>query len=115
MSLDVTWSPPLQPNGQIISYELSYLEESPNGKLHSLASVHSFKCVPGQIAPSVTCLTTSASLIANPGVASSLTAQSYTFVEIYHEIISTVILLLSADTFKNGFQLQANVFARSTG
>ena len=38
----------------------------------------------------------------NPGVASSFPALSHTFVEIDHEIISTVILLPSADSFKKG-------------
>ena len=37
-------------------------------------------------------------LTADPGVASSIPARSHTFVEIYHEIISTVILLPSADS-----------------
>ena len=38
------------------------------------------------------------------------------FVEIDHEIISTVILLPSAESFKKGCcQLQAKVCARSTG
>ena len=41
-------------------------------------------------------------------VASSIPAQSHTFVEIDHEIISTVILLPSAELFKKGCcQLQA--------
>ena len=35
-----------------------------------------------------------ASLTADPGVASSIFAQSHTFVEIDHEIISAVILVL---------------------
>ena len=39
-----------------------------------------------------------ASLTADPGVASSIQARSYTFVEIDHQIISTVILLPSADS-----------------
>ena len=40
----------------------------------------------------------------------------YTFVEIDHEIISTVILLPSAESFKKSCcQLQAKVCARSTG
>ena len=39
----------------------------------------------------------------------------YTFVEIDHEIISTVILLPSAESFKTDRQLQAKVCARSTG
>ena len=49
---------------------------------------------------SVTCLATDASLTADPGVASSIPAQSHTFVEIDHEIISMVILLPSAESFK---------------
>ena len=53
---------------------------------------------------------------AAPGVASSIPAGSHTFVEIYHEIISTVILLPSTESFKKGCcQLQAKVCARSTG
>ena len=40
-------------------------------------------------------------LTAIPGVASSIPARSHTFVEIDHEIISTVILLPSADSFEN--------------
>ena len=42
------------------------------------------------------CLVTDAKLTADPGVASSIPARSHTFVEIDHEIISTVILLSSA-------------------
>ena len=49
--------------------------------------------VPGRVAQSVTCLATDASLTADPGVASSIQVQSHTFVEIDHEMISTVILL----------------------
>ena len=42
--------------------------------------------------------------------------RSHTFVEIDHEMISTVILLSSADSFKKGCcQLQAKVCARITG
>ena len=71
---------------------------------------------PGRIAQSVTCLATDASLTADPGVVSSIRAQSHTFMEIDHEIISMVILLPSAESFKNGCcQLQAKVCARSTG
>ena len=55
---------------------------------------------PGRVAQSVTCLATDASLTAIPGVASLIPARSHTFVEIDHEIISTVILLPSADLFK---------------
>ena len=46
-----------------------------------------------RVAQSVTCLATDASLAADSGVASSLPARSHTFVEIDHELISTVILL----------------------
>ena len=71
---------------------------------------------PGRVAQSVTCLATEAYLTADPGVASAIPVRSHTFVEIDHEIISTVILLPSADLFKNGCcQLQAKVCARITG
>ena len=56
-----------------------------------------------RVAQSVTCLATDASLTADPGVASSIPARSHTFVEIDREIISTVILLPSAESFKKGF------------
>ena len=58
--------------------------------------------IPGRIAQSVTCLATNASLTADPGVESSIPARSHTFVEIDYEIISTVILLPSAESFKKG-------------
>ena len=49
-------------------------------------------------------------------MASSIPARDHTFVEIDHEIISTVILLPSTESFKKGCcQLQAKVCARSTG
>ena len=68
---------------------------------------------PGRVAQSVTCLVTDAKLTADPGVASSIPARSHTFVEIDHEIISTVILLPSAESFMKGcYQLQAKVCAR---
>ena len=71
---------------------------------------------PGRVAQSVTCLATDACLTADPGVASSIPARYHTFVEIGHEIISTVILLPSADLFKKGCcQLQAKVCAQITG
>ena len=73
-------------------------------------------CLPGRVAQSVTCLATDACLTADSGVASSIPVRSHTFVEIDHEMISTVILLPSADSFKKGFcQLQAKVCARITG
>ena len=46
------------------------------------------------------CLATDACLTADPGVESSIPARYHTFEEIDHEIISTVILLPSADLFK---------------
>ena len=70
---------------------------------------------PGRVAQSVTCLATDACLTAVPGVASSIPVRYHTFVEIDHEIISTVILLPSDDLFKKGCcQLQAKVCARIT-
>ena len=57
--------------------------------------------MPGRVAQSVTCLATDACLTADPGVASSIPVRPHTFVEIDHEMISTVILLPSADSFKN--------------
>ena len=55
-------------------------------------------------------LATDAWLTADPGEASSIRAWSYSFVEIDREIISTVILLLSAESFKmDCCQLQAKV------
>ena len=70
----------------------------------------------GPRAQSVTCLATDTCLTADPGVASLIPARYHTFVEIDHEIISTVILLPSADLFKKGCcQLQAKVCAQITG
>ena len=72
--------------------------------------------LPGRIAQSVTCLATDAKLTADPGVVSSIPARSHTFVEIDHEIIPTVILLPSAESFMKGCcQLQAKVCAQITG
>ena len=56
------------------------------------------------------CLTTDTCLTADPGVASLVMARSHTLAEIDHEIISVVILLLSACC-----HLQAKVCARSIG
>ena len=44
------------------------------------------------------CLTTKKCLITGPGVISLILARYHTFVGIDHEIISTAILLLSADS-----------------
>ena len=72
--------------------------------------------IQGRVAQSVTCLATIACMTADPGVASSILAQSHTFVEIDHEIISTVILLPSSDSFKKGCcWFQAKVCAQITG
>ena len=69
----------------------------------------------GRVAQSVTCLATDACLTADPGVASSFPVRSHTFMEIDHELISTIILLPSADSFKKDCcQLQAKVCARIT-
>ena len=82
----------------------------------SQSILESIILLPGRVAQSVTCLATDACLTADPGVASSIPARSHTFVEIDHEIISTVILLPSADSFKRGCcQLQAKVCAQITG
>ena len=67
-------------------------------------------CDTGRVAQSVTCLSTDACLTADPGVASSILVRSHTFVELDHEMISTVNLLSSSDSFKKGCcQLQAKV------
>ena len=49
---------------------------------------------------SVTCLATDACLTSDPGVPSLIAARSNTFMEIDHEIISSVIFLPSAESFK---------------
>ena len=49
---------------------------------------HASSLIPGPVAQSVVSST------ADPGVESLIPAQSHTFVEIYHEIVSTVILFL---------------------
>ena len=54
--------------------------------------------VQGCVAQSVMCLATDMCLTADPGVVRSIPAQSYTFLEIDHRIISTAILLPSADS-----------------
>ena len=57
--------------------------------------------LPGSVGQLITCLATDASLTSDPEVASSILARSHTFVEIDHEIISTVILP-STESFKKG-------------
>ena len=69
----------------------------------------------GRVAQSVTCLTTDACLTADPGVANLIRVWFQTFMEIDHEIISTVTLFPSPDSFKKGcHQLQAKVCALFT-
>ena len=69
-----------------------------------------------RVAQSVNCLATDASLTADPGMAGFIPAMSHTFAEIDHKIISMVILLPSAESFKKGCcQLQAKVCAWSAG
>ena len=71
--------------------------------------------LPGHVAQSVMCLVTDGCLTADPVVACWISAHSHTFMEIDHEIISTVILLPSAESFKKSFcQLQVKVCALST-
>ena len=47
---------------------------------------------------SVTCHATDTCLTVDPGVVSLILAQSHTFMEIYHETISTAILMPSTDS-----------------
>ena len=71
--------------------------------------------LPGRVVQSVTCLATDVTNCRSR-VANLILARSHTFVEIDHEIISTVILLLSADSFRKGCcHLQVKVCARITG
>ena len=57
--------------------------------LSMAAITRSYRSV--HVAQSVTCLATDACPTANPGVASAVPAWTNTFVEIHHQIISTVI------------------------
>ena len=105
-------APPL---GQICVYTVCY-RDILNELTDNIKSQLAAQEKPGRVVQSVTCLTTDAPLTADPGVTSSIPAWSHTFVEIDHEIISTIILLPSADSFKKGCcQLQAKVWAQITG
>ena len=64
---------------------------------HKTLGFYCFAYVHPSVAQSVMCLATDASLTADPGVASSIQARSHTFVEFDHKIISTAILLPSAE------------------
>ena len=95
---------------------ITYLAKLAYSTTTTTTTTTSTTTIPGRVAQSVTCLATDACLTADPGVASSIPARYHTFVEIDHEIISTVILLPSADLFKKGCcQLQAKVCAQITG
>ena len=84
--------------------------------MHDHSTMVQFTDQWGQVAQFVTCLATDASLTADPGVASSISALSHTIMEIDYEIISTVILLPFAESFKKDCcQLQSKVCARSNG
>ena len=90
-----------------LSVDFNILHEGTNIRVSTIS------VPPGRVWQSVTCLATDACLTADPGVASSIPARSHTFVEIDHEIISTVILIPSAESFMKGCcQLQAKVCAR---
>ena len=68
----------------MVSKNVRVLETSSTGRFFKVLTTTQ----PGSLGQSV------ASLTVNPVVASSIPARSITFVEIDHEIISTVILLL---------------------
>ena len=99
----------------ILLYYSLYGDHWPEKMSHNLVNRY-ILLIPGHVAQSVTYLAPDTCLTADPGVASSIPARYHTFVEIDHEIISTVILLPSADLFKKGCcQLQAKVCAQITG
>ena len=80
---------------------MKYIVKQPQRKCNSHKYSY-IKILPGRVAQWVTCLATDASQTADPGVASSIPARSHTFMEIDQEIISMVILLPSAESFKKG-------------
>ena len=57
-----------------------------------------YRLLSGCLAQWVMCLAADMCVTADPEMASSITARSHTLMEIDHEIISTVILLPSADS-----------------
>ena len=113
---------------KVESFKLHFLQKLRSAVCHrwyctvynqDLVTVVGACCIvidPGRVAQAVACLAKDARLTADTGVASSIPARSHTFVEIYHEIISTIIHLPSVDSFKKGCcQFQAKVCARITG
>ena len=104
------------PNAQVVQIFIDNVHLDNNRPFPHSIQTFSHRFMPGGVAQSVMCLATDACLTADPGVASSIPVRSHTFVEIDHEMISTVILLPSPDSFKKGCcQLQAKVCARITG
>ena len=85
---------PKRENGQAANRRLTRYIMLASLFHHKRHTVH-VHAVPGRVTQSLTCLATFANLTADPGVTSSIPAWSHTFVEIDHEIISTVILLPS--------------------
>ena len=103
------------PSAFVVTIAKSFVNHFISNVILLMISLNRFKFGPGCIAQSVTCLAKDANLTADPGVMSLIPAQSHTFVEIDHEIISMVILLPSAESFMKGcYQLQAKVCARIT-
>ena len=100
---------------RILLHESLSRESNPNHKGTPVLDHYNHK-EPDRVVQSVTCLATDACLAADPGATSLILAWSHTFVKIDQGIISTVILLSSAESFKKGCcQLQAKVCAQSTG
>ena len=77
---------------------LIYKRQEKNTKKYcNIIHIYTLIASPGCVAQSVTYLSADTCQTADPEVTSSIPARSHTFVEIDHEIISTVILLPSAD------------------
>ena len=97
----------------LLSRDWCVLAQGHNAVISSQALYHWATTLPespGRVVQPVMCLATDACLTADPGVLSLIPARSNTFVQIDYEIISMVILLPSADSFKKGCcQLQAKV------
>ena len=85
---------PKRENGQAANRRLTQHKLLASLFHHATHTVH-VHAGPGRVAQSLTCLATIANPTADPGVASLIPARSHTFVEIDHEINSTVILLPS--------------------
>ena len=67
----------------LVTRKLDFVvSEQQRGKPACASAQSDQRLIPGRIAQSVTCLATDASLIADPGVASSIPARSHTFVKL---------------------------------